>query len=119
MLHFARHLRSNATEAERILWRHLRKRQLAGFKFRRQHQIKPFICDFVCLEAGVAIELDGSQHADQMRYDEKRDAFLRSNGFRVFRFWNPDVIFRTGSVLETIREALRDAKMDGRFDWSL
>jgi adenine-specific DNA-methyltransferase len=89
---------------------------MAGFKFRRQHCIGPFVCDFACLEAGIAIELDGGQHVDQRSYDERRDANLRSNGFRVLRFWNSDVIAHTGDVLQTIFEALRNAKMDGRFD---
>ncbi|HKV15667.1 MAG TPA: endonuclease domain-containing protein [Reyranella sp.] len=116
MIHFARHLRRNATDAERLLWHHLRRRQMDGHKFRRQHSIDPFICDFVCLEKQLVVELDGGQHADQMAYDVRRDAFLRSEGFRVLRFWNVDVIARIDDVLRTIFEALRDAKMDGRFD---
>jgi very-short-patch-repair endonuclease len=78
---YARHLRKNATEAERRLWQHLRRRQLNGFKFRRQRQIGRYVRDFVCLEASVVIELDGSQHVRQSRYDDQRDAFLKSNGF--------------------------------------
>ncbi len=116
VIHFARRLRKNATDAEQLLWRHLRRRQVGGFKFRRQHYIESFICDFICLEAGVVVELDGSQHVDQESYDERRDAIFRSKGFRVLRFWNSDVLSRTGSVLETIFEALRNAKMDGRLD---
>jgi very-short-patch-repair endonuclease len=78
---YACHLRNNATEAERRLWQHLRRRQLNGFKFRRQHQIGRYVCDFVCLEASVVVELDGSQHVTQSHYDDQRDAFLKSNGF--------------------------------------
>ena len=59
---YARELRNNATEAEKRLWRHLRGRQLNGFKFRRQRQMGKYICDFVCLEVGLIVELDGSQH---------------------------------------------------------
>jgi very-short-patch-repair endonuclease len=116
MLRFARDLRKNATDAERLLWSRLRRRQIEGFKFRRQHSVGPYICDFACLELRIVVELDGSQHVDQSDYDVRRDAFLRSNGFRVLRFWNNDVLVRTDSVLETIFEALRQPQMDGRFD---
>src|SRR5215510_9882094 len=99
---YARHLRNNATDAERRLWQHLRGRQLDGFKFRRQRPIGRYVCDFVCLEARLIIELGGSQHATQTPYDANRDMFLRSNGFRVLRFWNIDVLSRTTSVVETV-----------------
>jgi very-short-patch-repair endonuclease len=113
---YARELRNNATEAERLLWRHLRRRQLNGFKFRRQRPIGRYVCDFVCLEASVVVELDGSQHVAQTPYDANRDAFLRSNGFRILRFWNGDVLRQTDCIVETIYEALHRPEMDGRFD---
>jgi very-short-patch-repair endonuclease len=113
---YARELRNSATAAESRLWRHLRRRQLNGFKFRRQHPIGPFVCDFVCLEASVVVELDGSQHVMQAPYDANRDAFLRSRGFRVLRFWNGDVFSQPHSVVETIFEALHRPEMEGRFD---
>ena len=116
MLRFARTLRKDPTHAERVLWQRLRRRQLAGFKFRRQHSVGPYICDFACLEASIVVELDGSQHAEQFDYDTRRDMFLRSRGFRVLRFWNNDVLVRTEVILETIYEALRRTEMDGRFD---
>jgi adenine-specific DNA-methyltransferase len=116
MLRFARTLRKSPTNAERLLWTHLRRRQLAGFKFRRQHSIGVYICDFACVEALVIVELDGSQHVEQSNYDARRDSFLRSNGFRVLRFWNDDVLSRMEVVLETIFEALHRPEMDGRFD---
>jgi very-short-patch-repair endonuclease len=68
------------------------------------------------LEAGVILELDGSQHVEQGDYDERRDSLLRAHGFRVLRFWNSDVLWRTDSILETIFEALHRPHMDGRFD---
>ena len=116
MLRYARTLRKDPTHAERVLWQRLRRRQLAGFKFRRQHSVGPYICDFACLEASIVVELDGSQHAEQFDYDMHRDLFLRSRGFRVLRFWNNDVLVRTEVILETIYEALYRTEMDGRLD---
>lgn len=113
---YARHLRQNATDAEKLLWRHLRRRQLNGCKFRRQRPIGRYVCDFVCLEASVVVELDGSQHVAQAPYDANRDGYLRSQGFRILRFWNGDVFSQTDAVVETIFEALRRPEMDGRFD---
>jgi very-short-patch-repair endonuclease len=116
MLRFARDLRKAPTQAERVLWQRVRRRQLAGFKFRRQHSVGPYICDFACLEAFIVIELDGSQHAEQSDYDNRRDMFLRSHGFRVLCFWNNDVLARTEVVIETIHEALHRTELDGRLD---
>jgi very-short-patch-repair endonuclease len=116
MSDYALHLRNNATEAERRLWRHLRRRQLNGFKFRRQRAIGRYVCDFVCLEAGLVVELDGSQHLAQAPYDGNRDAFLRSRGLRVLRFWNGAVVSDPDAVVETILQALDGRALDGRFD---
>jgi len=113
---FAKILRNNATDPERLLWSRLRGRQLGSFRFRRQRPIGPYVCDFVCLSESVVVELDGSQHVEQADYDARRDAFLRSNGFRVLRFWNGDVMERLGTVLETIHEALYREEMDGRLE---
>jgi very-short-patch-repair endonuclease len=106
----ARKLRSNATEAEQKLWSRLRKRQLYGFQFRRQYSIGPYFADFVCLEARLIVEVDGSQHADQKEQDELRSAFLRTNGYRVMRFWNFEVLSNVDSVIERIAEVLRKTK---------
>src|SRR2546429_39003 len=116
MNRFARALRKDPTDAERHLWNYLRARRLNGFKFRRQRPFGPYVCDFMCLEVSVVIELDGSQHAEQIGYDEKRDAFFRSYGFRVLRFWNTDVLSKTEIVLETIFEALSHEEIDGRLE---
>jgi very-short-patch-repair endonuclease len=112
MNNFAKVLRSNATDPERLLW----SRQLGGFRFRRQRPIGPYICDFVCLTESVVVELDGSQHIEQAVYDARRDDFLRSSGFRVLRFWNGDVMLRLETVLDTIHEALYREEMDGRLE---
>jgi very-short-patch-repair endonuclease len=103
----ARQLRGRMTDAEHLLWRHLRRRQLIGQKFRRQHPMGPFVVDFVCLEAGLIVELDGGQHAEQVQADLRREAWLRERGFTVLRFWNHDVMSRTEAVLEVILAELR------------
>jgi very-short-patch-repair endonuclease len=113
---FAKLLRNNATIPERLLWNRLRGRQLGGFRFRRQRPIGNYVCDFVCLSESVVVELDGSQHVEQADYDAQRDAFLKSSGFRVLRFWNGDVMERLETILETIHEALYREDLDGRLE---
>ena len=113
---YARELRNKATDAEKLLWRHLRGRQLNGFKFRRQRPMGTYVCDFVCLEAGVVVELDGRQHATNAPYDSHRDAYLKAHGYRVLRFWNGQVFSETDAVVETICQALHRSEMEGRFD---
>jgi very-short-patch-repair endonuclease len=102
----AQELRNGATDAERILWRHLSRRQLGGLKFSRQMPVGPFICDFLCRERGLVIELDGGQHTERAAADERRTAFLQSHGLTVIRFWNNDVLTNINGVLEHILEAL-------------
>lgn len=95
------------TDAEQRIWRHLRLRQIDGHKFRRQHPIGHYIADFVCIERKLIVEVDGGQHADQLEYDAARTASLESNGYRVLRFWNNDVLGNIEGVLTQILEALR------------
>ncbi len=102
---FARGLRKQMTDAETRLWFHLRRRQLAGLRFRKQHPLGPYVVDFVCLEAALVVELDGSQHLD-CAGDAARDGWLEAQGFRVLRFWNDDVLLRTDRVLATILDSL-------------
>ena len=99
----ARKLRSQATDAELLLWKYLRARRMAGCKFRRQFVIEPYIVDFVCLEAGLIVEADGGQHMDRQEQDRKRTEFLESRGYKVMRFWNNDILRDTHAVLECIR----------------
>jgi len=101
-----RRLRRQATNAETILWLELRDRRLGGFKFVRQEAIGPYVTDFVCRTEKLVVELDGGQHADNDR-DVRRDAWLGAQGYRVLRFWNPDVTKNKTGVLETILAALR------------
>jgi len=98
----ARNLRNHLTDAEQKLWRHLRRRQLGGARFRRQHPIGRYISDFACLEHKLIIEIDGGQHAERTAYDAARDAFLRRCGYRVLRYWNNQVLQETEVVLEDI-----------------
>ncbi len=102
----ARTLRRNQTDAERKLWSRIRNRQLLGFKFRRQFPIAPYIVDFVCAEARLIVELDGSQHRTAQEYDRKRSEYLMQCGYRVIRFWDNDALLATDAVLEKILEEL-------------
>ena len=102
----ARELRKNPTDGERALWRHLRKRQLGGYKFRRQQPIGQYIVDFVSFEGRVVIEVDGGQHSQQMDYDSKRTAWLEAQGYRVLRFWNNQVLKEIEAVKAIISKVL-------------
>ncbi|MCX8086712.1 MAG: DUF559 domain-containing protein, partial [Rhodocyclaceae bacterium] len=105
---FARSLRQRMTDAEALLWRLLRGRQLAGVKFRRQHPFPPYVLDFYCHEHKLVVEIDGGQHNEDAgrRHDTRRDAFLAEHGLRVLRFWNHDVLQQTEAVLEAIFQAI-------------
>jgi len=98
-------MRHQPTEAERTLWRLLRNRRFASFKFRRQVPIAPYIVDFLCFSARLIVEVDGSQHA-QSGGDVTRDAFLRSQGFRLLRIWNHDILARPAAVADAVWAAL-------------
>ena len=100
----ARHLRKRATEAEKRLWRHLRSRQIANLKFRRQHPLANRIVDFFCPEAKLAIELDGSGHASYrgQTSDLDREIDLYEKEIRVLRFQNTDVLNNLDGVLNAI-----------------
>jgi very-short-patch-repair endonuclease len=102
----ARQLRREATEAEIRLWQNLRSRRLADFKFRRQVWIGPFIADFLCMDAMLVVEVDGSQHIGDVAYDADRTAYLANKGYRVIRVWNNDVMQRMDGVLAAILSAL-------------
>ena len=102
----AKDLRRSQTNAEGLLWHYLRNKQLDGYKFRRQQPIGPYIIDFACLPEKLLIELDGGQHAEHEAYDEQRDRFLQSKGYRVLRFWNNEVFENCFDVLEHIYKTL-------------
>ena len=109
LLDRARKMRKNPTKAERILWRHLRGKQLLDRKFRRQHILEPYIVDFYCSPEKMVVEVDGITHgsADAQRRDEKRDDFLREHyGVTILRVVDMEVIERTEFVLTEIAEHL-------------
>ena len=101
----ARHLRRNATDVERVLWRELREK-FPGQRFRRQHPIGQHIADFACPEMKLAVELDGGQHAARSEADDARTEYLAAHGYRVIRFWNNDVLENLQGVLESIGKEL-------------
>ena len=103
LLNKAKTLRSQQTEAEQRLWYHLRAHRFLGLKFKRQKPMGRYIVDFVCLEQRLIIEIDGGQHAEQLDHDQRRDAWLRSQGYTVLRFWNDEVMQHLDEVLEQIR----------------
>ena len=103
---FARYLRTTQTDAEGVLWYHLRGRRFEGVKFGRQHPIGPYVVDFYCPEHALIIELDGGQHDLRAGQDEGRTRFLKARGCRVLRFWNYEVLKETDAILSRIAEAL-------------
>jgi len=98
----ARKLRNNPTKGEHLLWQILRRRQIKGFRFRRQEIIGPYIVDFMCYEKRLIIELDGGHHMSQQSYDSERTRWLNSQGFQVLRFWNNEVLGQIEAVWEVI-----------------
>lgn len=106
----AKTLRRNATKEERLLWKRLCLRQAGGYKFNRQRPIGKYIVDFACLEKGLIIEIDGFQHGfeENAKRDQKRDAWLASEGFVTLRFTNRDINRNLDGVLRTIWSVLRD-----------
>jgi very-short-patch-repair endonuclease len=104
-LKFAKKLRKDMTEAEGKLWSALRSRRFENFKFRRQVPIGKYIVDFVCQNCKLIVEVDGLQHQGS-EHDRVRDAWLISVGYRVLRFWNPDIYVALDGTLLAILDAL-------------
>jgi len=102
----ARNLRQNPTEAEKRLWSRLRRKQLGGYRFRRQSPIGGYVVDFVCPSRKIIIEVDGGQHSASR--DADRTKWLEGEGYRVLRYWNHDVLENTDGVLNDILSNLRD-----------
>jgi len=110
LLKRSRQLRNEPTPAELRLWSHLRLKNLDGARFRRQYPIEGYIVDFCCIRKRLIVEVDGSQHADNAAYDERRTQILERQGFRVLRFWNGEVMQNIGGVVEAILAALQETR---------
>jgi very-short-patch-repair endonuclease len=119
MLHYnpklknaARVLRTHLTDSEQMLWSRLRRKQLLGVQFYRQKPLGHYVVDFYAPSVGLVVEVDGSQHfeAEQEAYDLQRTADLQSQGLRVLRFTNLEVLQETEAVVETIYEAVLKAR---------
>jgi very-short-patch-repair endonuclease len=108
LLGFAREMRNDSSPAEKILWKLLRDRRLAGFKFRRQHPIGPYIADFFCAAALVVVEADGETHLKSVERDEDRDDYFQGLGIRVLRFQNPLIFDDRDVVVEEIYRVCSD-----------
>jgi very-short-patch-repair endonuclease len=101
----ARRLRADSTPAERMLWQILRRKQIYGWHFRRQHPIPPYFVDFACLAARLVVEADGGQH-DPAGRDRLRDAKIAAQGWQILRFWNHDILQNPDGVCRVILDAL-------------
>lgn len=110
----ARSLRARQTNAEAYLWAALRNRQLGGWKWRRQVGVGPFVVDFLCVEAGLVIELDGGGHAERREHDALRTAMLGAHGLRVIRFWNHGVLEGREGVCDAILASCGGELPEGR-----
>ena len=109
---FSRKLRGEMTDAESCLWRRLRSRQIYGLKFRRQHPVGKYILDLACIEATLVIEVDGGQHNEMSINDGQRTAWLETQGWKVLRFWNNEILQNIEGVLAEVLNALSKDKGD-------
>ena len=107
----ARQLRQESTPFEQSFWQHVRGGRFSGFKFRRQQPLGPYIADFVCQQARLVVELDGSQHAEAGEYDRSRDAWLHEEGYRVLRVWNSEWSTQREAVLEKLWQMLQEGPL--------
>lgn len=101
----AKKLHTHQTDAEKLLWSILRSKKL-GCKFRRQHPIDQYIVDFVSIERGLIIEVDGGQHTEDK--DRARTEHLQGRGYRILRFWNDEMLKNKEGVYEIIQKALKE-----------
>jgi len=110
----ARTLRSDLSVPERVLWKHLRARRLAGLKFRRQHPIGPSDADFCCTDARLVVEIDGRQHGAQREHDARRDAVMEAHGLRVVRVQPREISKQLIDALEMIARIAKEWMAEGR-----
>jgi very-short-patch-repair endonuclease len=110
-IRIARRLRVDQTNAETVPWNRIRSRQIDGYKFVRQLPLAGYICDFVCREKCLVIEVDGGQHSEST-YDAVRDRRLAEEGYRVLHFRNNDVLGNIEGVLVAIQHELTEGRLD-------
>jgi very-short-patch-repair endonuclease len=103
-----RRLRKDQTHAESLLWRRLRGKGLAGYKFYRQYGVSPYIADFYCPKCKLVVELDGGQHysSEGLEYDKVRSEFMQNVGIKTLRFTNSEVIEDLEKILNVIAQEL-------------
>jgi len=106
----ARQLRSSMTGVELILWARLRRRQVYGYKFRRQVPIGPYFADFACLSERLIIEIDGPAHDWTQPQDQARSAWFLSEGYKEFRVTADEVLRDLGAVVEGIANVLNSPR---------
>jgi very-short-patch-repair endonuclease len=113
----ARELRKNMTDAERLLWSKLRKKQLKGLMFTSQKPLGGYIVDFYCYKANLVVEVDGSQHysSEGIEYDKVRDECLKNQELKVLRFTNIDVLENIDGVIEVIERNLSENPLNPPF----
>ena len=102
MVRRARDLRQRSTPPEQLLWLALRNGQIGGLKFRRQHPIGPYVVDFYCDSVGLVVEVDGMSHDDKVRQDAAKTKHIESQGLRMLRVANEDVICDLDAVTREI-----------------
>ena len=105
LLRAARRLRGDMTDTEKMLWKHLRRKNLDGYRFCRQHPLDRYVLDFYCPALKLAVELDGSQHntKEGRTSDNERTAWIEAQGIRVVRFRNAEVVANIESVIKEIQ----------------
>ncbi len=105
-------LRANSTEAENILWEHLRDKKLSGLKFKRQYSIDQFVVDFYCPKLKLAVELDGKIHLKKevKNHDENRDGYLSEFGIKILRIKNEVILNEIDKALEIINEKIEEIR---------
>ncbi len=109
---YVRDLRRNPTPAEAMLWEALRRNQLYGVHFRRQHPIEHYVVDFCAPRLKFIIEVDGGQHKGQTEYDQMRTADLARKGYQVLRFWNRQVLDDLDGVVRVIKEKIVEKRLE-------
>jgi len=112
----AKRLRRETTPPERVLWSRLKRRQLDGLRFRRQHPLGPYVADFYCHDARLIVEVDGRSHqGERIDRDRDRDDWMADLGILTLRYSARQVTTETAAVLEHIRRVAL-ARIDQRPD---